>query len=57
MDNLDCITEINADFIACLWEGLIQKWKHKLLAPPLPLMSVNNSRLYSTCNYCRHSCV
>ena len=33
--NLNC-TKINArfkKFIACLWEGLIHKWKHMFLAP------------------------
>jgi len=33
MDNFDC-TKRNAHFTACLWEGLFQEWKHKLLAPP-----------------------
>ena len=50
MDNLDC-TKINAHFkkfTACLREGLIHEWKQALLAPPLPLMSLNNSRLCST---------
>ena len=50
MDNFDC-TKMNAPFqkfTACLREGLIHKWKQALLAPPLPLMSLNNSRLCST---------
>ena len=50
MDNFDC-TKINAHFekfTACLREGLIHEWKQALLAPPLPLMSLNNSRLCST---------
>ena len=34
MDNFDC-TGMNAHFTACLWEGLIHKWNHTLLAPPL----------------------
>jgi len=36
MDNFDC-PNMNAHFTACLWEGLIHKWKHTLLAPPPPL--------------------
>ena len=32
----------------CLWKGLIHERKLTLLAPPLPLMSVNNSQLCST---------
>ena len=50
MDNFDC-TKMNAHFkkfTACLREGLIHEWKQALLAPPLPLMSLNNSRLCST---------
>ena len=50
MDNFDC-TKMNArfqKFTACLQEGLIHEWKQALLAPPLPLMSLNNSRLCST---------
>ena len=50
MDNFDC-TKMNArfqKFTACLREGLIHEWKQALLAPPLPLMSLNNSRLCST---------
>ena len=50
MDNFDC-TKMNAHFTTCLWEGLIHTWKQALLAPPLPLMSVNNSRLCSTHNH------
>lgn len=53
MDKFDC-TKINAHFkkfTACLWEGLIHEWKHALLAPPLPLMPVNNSRFCSTHNH------
>ena len=49
MDNFDC-TKMNAHFkkfTACLREGLIHEWKQTLLAPPLPLMSLNNSRLCS----------
>ena len=30
-------TKINAHFTACLWEGLIHEWKHRLLASPSPL--------------------
>ena len=37
-------------FTACLREGLIHEWKQALLAPPLPLMSLNNSQLCSTHN-------
>ena len=50
MDNFDC-TKMNArfqKFTACLRDGLIHEWKQALLAPPLPLMSLNNSRLCST---------
>ena len=50
MDNFDC-TKMNAHFkkfTACLREGLIHEWKQALLAPPLPLMSLNNSRFCST---------
>ena len=50
MDNFDC-TKMNAHFkkfTACLREGLIHKWKQALLAPPLPIMLLNNSRLCST---------
>ena len=50
MDNFDC-TKINAHFkkfTACVREGLIHEWKQALLAPPLPLMLLNNSRLCST---------
>ena len=50
MDNFDC-TKMNArfqKFTACLRERLIHEWKQALLAPPLPLMSLNNSRLCST---------
>ena len=32
---------------------LIHEWKHAWLAPPLPLMSVNNSQLCSTHNHAR----
>ena len=35
-------------FTACLREGLIHEWKQALLAPPLPLILLNNSRLCST---------
>ena len=38
-------------FTSCLREGLIHEWKQALLAPPLPLMSLNNSRLCSTHNH------
>ena len=51
MDNLDC-NKMNAHFTACLREGLIHEWKQALLAPPLPLMLLNNSRLCSTHNHC-----
>ena len=50
MANFDC-TKMNAHFkkfTACLREGLIHKWKQALLAPPLPLMSLNNSWFCST---------
>ena len=50
-------TKINAHFktfIAFLWEGLILEWKHTLLAPPLPLMSVNHSQIYATHSHCWH---
>ena len=50
MDNSDC-TKMNAHFekfTAWLREGLIHGWKQALSAPPLPLMSLNNSRLSST---------
>ena len=33
------------------WVGLIHEWKHTLLAPPLPLMPVNNSLFCSTHNH------
>ena len=52
VDNFDC-TKMNArfqKFTACLWEGLIHEWKQALLAPPLPLMLLNNSQLCSTHN-------
>ena len=52
MDNFDC-TKMNAcfqKFTACLREGLFHEWKQALLAPPLPLMLLNNSRLCSTHN-------
>ena len=39
-------------FTACLQEGLIHEWKQALLAPPLPLTSLNNSRFCSTHNHC-----
>ena len=45
----DC-TKSNAHFTVCLWEGLIHEWKHTLLAPSLPFMSVNTSQFYSTHN-------
>ena len=51
MDNLDC-TKINAhfkNFTTCVREGLIHERK---LAPPLPLMSVNNLQLCSTHSHC-----
>ena len=54
MDNFDC-TKMNAHFkkfTACLREGLIHEWKQALLAPPLPLMSLNNSRFCSTHKSC-----
>ena len=54
MDNFDC-TYMNVHFekfTACLREGLIHEWKQALLAPPLPLMSLNNSRLRSTHSHC-----
>ena len=44
MDNFAC-TKMNArfqKFTACLREGLIHEWKQALLAPPLPLMLLNN---------------
>ena len=50
MDNFDCI-KMNAhfkQFTACLREGLIHECKQALLAPPPPLMSLNNSRICST---------
>ena len=59
MDNFDC-TKMNAHFkkfTACLWEGLIHEWKQALLAPPLPLMSLNNSRFCSTHNSLQLSCL
>ena len=37
-------------FTACQWEGLIHEWKQAFLAPPLPLMSLNNSRFCSPHN-------
>ena len=46
MDNFDC-TKMDAHFkkfTACLQEGLIYEWKQALLAPPLPLMWLHNSR-------------
>ena len=54
IDNFDC-TKMNAGFqkfTTCLCEGLIHKRKQALLAPPLPLMSVNNSWLCSTYKHC-----
>ena len=57
MDNFDC-TKMNAHFekfTACLREGLIHEWKQTLLAPPLPLISLNNSRLCSTDSHCSAS--
>ena len=48
IDNL----EMNAHFTAFLWEGLIHEWKLALLAPPLPLMLLKNSRLCSAHNHC-----
>ena len=42
---------MDASTSACLREGLIHEWKQVLLAPPLPLMSLNNSQLYSTHNH------
>ena len=53
MENFDC-TKMNAHiekFTAYLWEGLIHEWKQALLVPPLPLMLLNNSQLYSTHNH------
>ena len=50
MGNFDC-TKMNAHFekfTACLREGFIHEWKQVLLAPPLPLMSLNNSLLCFT---------
>ena len=50
MDKFDC-NKMNArfkKFTACLREGLIHEWKQALLAPPLPFMLLNNSRLCST---------
>ena len=52
MDNFDC-TKMNAHFkkfTACLREELIHEWKQALLASPLPLVSLNNSRFCSTHN-------
>ena len=43
MDNIDC-TKMK-------WEGLIHEWKQALLAPPLPLILLNNSQLCSTHNH------
>ena len=50
MDNFDCTKMIAhcKKLTACLQEGLIHEWKQALLAPPSPLMSVNNSQLCST---------
>ena len=60
MDNFDC-TKMNPHFkkfTACLLEGLIHEWKQALLlAPPLPIMSLNNSRLCSTHNPLQLSCI
>ena len=50
MDNSEC-TKMNAYFqklTVRLWEALIHKCKHALLASPLLLMSLNNSRLCSS---------
>ena len=44
MDNFDC-TKMNAHFekfTALSTGGAIHEWKQVLLAPPLPLMSLNN---------------
>ena len=52
MDNFDC-TKMNAHFkkfTACLREGLIHECKQALLAPPLPLILLNNSRLFPHTN-------
>ena len=50
MDNFGC-TKMNAHFekfTACLAiGGANQEWKQALLAPPLSIMSLNNSRLCS----------
>ena len=51
IDNFDDCTKMNAHFkkfTACPREGLIHEWKQASLALPLPLMSLNNSRLCST---------
>ena len=53
MDNFDC-NRMNAHFkkfTPCLREELIHEWKQALLAPPLPLISLKNSRLCSTHNH------
>ena len=59
MDNLDC-TKINAHFqkcIAYLWKGLIDEWKHKLLAPPLLLMLVKKLMAMFHTQSLHHSCL
>ena len=50
MDNFDCTKMMTylKKITACLREGLIHEWKQALLAPPPPLMSVNNSQFCST---------
>ena len=50
MDNFN-YTKMNTHFdkfTACLQEGLIHEWNQALLAPTLPLVSLNNSWLCST---------
>ena len=51
IDKMDC-TKMNADFTACPWEGLIHEWTHIMLAPPLPLTPVSNSRFCFTHGAC-----
>ena len=51
---LHSISETVANLL--VHQGLIHEWKQALLAPPLPLMSLNNSRLCSTHNHSSASC-
>ena len=57
MDNFDC-TKMRMYILKnsqlVYGRGFIQEWNQALLAPPLPLMLLNNSRLCSTHKHSSH---